>query len=103
VVTSSGDYEDYWFFELDLATETVSRIVRKCAQYLDYYRSGNEQRVSGVFPVVVWLVPNEKRKETLVRRMCEELPQELDIFTVIIPDELKSILINGKEDGQHDD
>jgi hypothetical protein len=91
-VTVGVDYEDHWFFELDLATESVSRIIRKCGQYLDYYGSGHEQRANGVFPFVAWIVPSKKRKETVVRRMREELPNTA-IFLLVTPDELRNLVL----------
>jgi len=64
-VTSDGEYEDSWFFEIDLATEAPSRILSKCEQYQDYYRSGVEQSDYGVFPKVVWIIPDSKRRDSL--------------------------------------
>jgi hypothetical protein len=91
-VTLWGEFEDHRFFELDLATESVSRIIRKCGQYLDYYRSGHEQRANGVFPFVAWIVPSEKRKEAVVRRMREEL-SDTAIFLVVTPCELRELVL----------
>ena len=91
-VTLYGEYEDHWFFELDLATESVSRIIRKCGRYLDYYRNGSEQRVNGVFPYVAWIVPNRKRKEAVARRMRKELPTT-SVFLLITPDELEQLVL----------
>ena len=64
-VTTDGKYEDSWFFEIDLATEAPSRVVSKCEQYQEYYRSGVEQSKHGIFPLVVWIVPSAKRRATL--------------------------------------
>ncbi|MDR2445765.1 MAG: replication-relaxation family protein [Treponema sp.] len=106
-VTLWGDYEDHWFFELDLATESVSRVIRKCGQYLDYYRSGHEQRANGVFPFVAWIVPSKKRKEAMMRRMREELTNTA-IFLVSTPDELRELVLEdacgviGSEEEQHE-
>jgi hypothetical protein len=91
-VTLWGEYEDHWFFELDLATEAVSRIIRKCKRYLEYYRNGGEQRANGVFPYVAYIVPNEKRKEAVVRRMREELVNT-GIFLVVTPGELRALVL----------
>jgi hypothetical protein len=91
---SCGEYEYCLFFEVDLATEPVTRVIAKCEQYLDYYRNGGEQRENGLFPVVVRLVPTEKRKEKIEDRMRDELPFT-DIFRVVTPDELDSLMKNG--------
>ncbi|MBN9181206.1 MAG: replication-relaxation family protein, partial [Microbacterium sp.] len=58
LVTTSGGYQDAWFFEVDRATEPPGRIVRKCLQYQDYRHTGHEQAQTGVFPAVVWVVPS---------------------------------------------
>jgi hypothetical protein len=88
-------YEDYWFIEVDLATESPAVVVRKCQQYLAYLRSGEEQARSGVFPLVVWIVPDGKRKETLLVHITENLPNDERLFVVITLGELNNLLQNG--------
>jgi hypothetical protein len=88
-------YEDYWFIEVDLATESPAVVVRKCQQYLIYLRSGEEQRRSGVCPLVVWIVPDGKRKETLLAHIAESLPDNKRLFIAITLDELNNLLVNG--------
>ncbi|MCL2071743.1 MAG: replication-relaxation family protein [Oscillospiraceae bacterium] len=95
-VIRNGGYEDSYFIEVDLATESPNRILSKCVRYADYYQKGVEQKQSGVFPLVVWIVPNESRKGSLRRSIseCKGLrPQE--IFTVILPDELEKMILEG--------
>ena len=41
--TLCGEYEDRWFIEVDLATESISAIIDQCRRYHEYYRSGLEQ------------------------------------------------------------
>ena len=93
-VTSSEKYEDYWFFEIDLDTEAPSRIVRKCESYGKYYLAGDIQKQIGVFPKVVWIVTNEKRKLTLQRYIYENISEYCDLFSVIILEELHSLFGN---------
>ena len=95
-VTSDGEYEDLWFFELDLATEAPSRVVAKCEQYQQYYRSGAEQAQHGVFPMVVWIVPNAKRKAALQVHIQQSASiTDKEIFTFILPDELDALVRKG--------
>lgn len=89
-----SDYEDHWFFEVDLATESPAVVVRKCLQYLSYLRSGEEQRSCGVFPRVVWIVPTTKRKGSLSSHIAEALVDDAVLFTVITLDELEPLVIN---------
>ena len=63
VVTATAKFEDHWFFEVDLASEPPSRIIRTCLNYQEYRRSGVEQRRLGLFPAVVWIVPTGRRKQ----------------------------------------
>jgi hypothetical protein len=58
-----GEYELDWFCELDLASESLPTVLAKCRLYADYYQSGEEQARHGVFPRVVWIVPDAARAE----------------------------------------
>ncbi|MCP3797956.1 replication-relaxation family protein [Allokutzneria sp. A3M-2-11 16] len=60
-----GDIERSAFVEVDLATESLPTIRRKCQCFIAYWRSGIEQRHRSVFPKVVWLVPDERRQENV--------------------------------------
>jgi len=96
VITSDGEYEDYWFFEVDLATETPQRIVAKCQQYEEYYLAGEEQKQHGLFPKVVWIAHNNKRCDSIRDHIAKghEL-QHKSLFTVIMPDELEALIRKG--------
>ena len=97
-VTASGEYEDNWFLEIDLATEAPITVLRKCQQYTAYYKTGAEQHLHSVFPYVVWIVPDSKRRETMTRRIIKDLPpSESDLFIVILMDELETLIVNGAE------
>jgi hypothetical protein len=99
-VTASDTFEDSWFIEVDMNTESPSIILEKCRRYTLYYKSGAEQKESGVFPLVVWLVPATARKENLKGRIAEsaELPYK-NIFIVITPDEFEALICNGAAEG----
>jgi len=45
----AGDYEDSWFIEVDLATESSGVLKRQCRAYLSYLQTGREQQAHGVF------------------------------------------------------
>jgi hypothetical protein len=70
-----GDYERLAFLEADLDSESAPTIRRKLEVYVAYWRSGSEQRNHGVFPVVLWLVPDEPRL-TVIARMIGQLPPD---------------------------
>ena len=91
-ITEGENYEDRWFFEVDLKTEAVTNVLKKCRRYHEYYKSGQEQQQHGVFPLTVWIVPDEKRKESLVSHIRAEFAKQTKIFTVITPDELEPLI-----------
>ncbi|MBU2601874.1 MAG: replication-relaxation family protein [Actinobacteria bacterium] len=94
-VTATEKFEDHWFFEVDLATEPPSRVVRACQNYQAYRQSGVEQRRLGLFPAVVWIVPTGRRKETLVSHLDGHDAISARLFTVITLDELEGLLRRG--------
>jgi hypothetical protein len=95
LVTATEEFEDYWFLEIDLATEPPSRIIRTCLAYEAYRRSGEEQKRLGLFPAVVWIVPTVKRKGAIESRLVEARDIDSGLFTVITLDELEPLLRRG--------
>jgi protein involved in plasmid replication-relaxation len=70
-----GALEDRWFVEVDLATEHVGTLLTKAKRYLSHYRSGSEQSQFGIYPRVLWLVPDDRRAgqiEGVLRRLPTE-------------------------------
>ena len=97
-VTVIGEYEDSWFLELDLASEAPKTILSKCMQYIAYCKTGAEQHKRGVFPYVVFIVPDRKRQENLERHILKGLPEkEHRLFLVIVMEELEPLLLKGAE------
>jgi len=91
-VTSNGDYEDHWFLEIDLATEALSRVIQKCEQYEAYYCTGAEQ----MFPLVVWIVPDRKRRDSLEKQLYQSKTIKYrSLFTFITPKELEALIRKG--------
>lgn len=81
-VTANGDYEDHWFCEIDRATESLPTIRRKCGQYERYRRTGREQQSSGVFPLVVWVVPDEERADDIRRAIDRDRQLDAALYRV---------------------
>lgn len=95
VATKSDGYEDRWFIEIDLSTESPSTIIGKCDRYRGYYRSGLEQKQFGVFPVVVWLVLDAGRKDRLRTAIQEAYPKGGKLFIVITANEFERLIRQG--------
>jgi hypothetical protein len=94
VITAQGDYEDHWFIEVDLGTEHPPTVVRKCHLYEDYRRSGIEQDVHGLFPRVLWVVPDPMRADKLTTAITEaRLDQAL--FRVVTAEQLIPTVLGG--------
>lgn len=70
-----GALEDRWMVELDMATEAAPTLRGKAAKYLSHYRSGTEQSEHGVYPRVLWAVPDARRAEQL-REALQRIPAE---------------------------
>lgn len=87
-----GAYEDSWFLEVDLGTESSATLDRKLAVYRAYWRSGREQASRGVFPRVLWLVPNERR-HAVVSDACARQPRDAwTLFMVTLYDDAVGLL-----------
>lgn len=74
---SVGNDELSYFIEMDRGTTFAPSLLKKLHTYEDYYMSANEQRDQGVFPQVLWIVPNSKRQimlTELCRPMNERIP-----------------------------
>jgi hypothetical protein len=56
-----GEFEDSFLIEVDLGTEHRGQLTRQHHAYGEYFRSGVEQAKTGVFPGVLWIVPDERR------------------------------------------
>jgi hypothetical protein len=86
------DFELAAFIEVDQDTESLPTIARKCAVYLDYWRTGQEQHARGVFPLVWWLVPSPKRLRDIAT-VAARLPSEARaLFTVALTTEATELL-----------
>lgn len=87
-----GAYEDRYFVEVDLGTESRSVITAKIKAYLDYWTGGQEQAEHGVFPRVLLLTTTDERKNSLVKA-CTRLPEESwQLFTITTLDQTIAVL-----------
>ena len=94
--TVSGKYEDHWFIEMDLDTEGMPTIIEKCSRYFEYYLTNKEQESAKIFPVVLWIVPSETRKQKMVEAIRMAFSnRRTHLFLVIVPEELPAVLKEG--------
>lgn len=97
-ITQCDQYEDRWFFEIDLATVSPIKVIEKCHRYHQYFRSGLDQKQYGVFPLVVWIVPNTARKNSIEQNIKATFSKLPNIFVVITPDKLETLIRQGLGD-----
>ena len=78
-----GEFEDSFFIEVDLGSERRGQLTRQHHAYRDYFRAGVEQTKTGIFPGVLWIVPDTKRVALLsdIHRRVPEQTRRL--FTVV--------------------
>lgn len=97
VVTASGDYEDHYWLEVDLGTEHVPTLIKKCREYQYYRRTGAEEayRGPGIFPVVVWIMHSVKRAMQLQEAIVAARGLDATLFRVITLEGLPDLLAGG--------
>jgi len=96
-VTATSEFEDHWFIEVDRGTESIPTLLRQCRQYEAYRRTGVEQADRGLFPLVLWVVPDEPRAAKL--RQALTLARELDsaLFRITTPERLIAEITGGEQ------
>ena len=91
-------YEDRWFIEIDLNTEALPVLLDKCIRYYQYLATNIEQRRNGgVFPIPVWIVPEEDRKQKLIAALDESFPNAPNMFAVITAEEFGGLIQTGAD------
>lgn len=101
MVTASGDYEDYWWIEVDRGQESLRTILRKCHEYEQYRRSGHEQARTGVFPQVIWImtssdpVKSARRRAALTEDIQRDHGLDADLYRIIGLADLVATIKNG--------
>jgi hypothetical protein len=92
-----GDFEDSYWFEVDMGTEGSGAIDRQLRRYLDYQASGRVQAERGVFPRVLWLTPSPERA-AVIGECIERLPKaDREPFTAAPFVDLITTLTNPKD------
>lgn len=83
----------HWFIEVDMGTEWPKRIHEKLKIYHRYYQSGYEQYdLKGVFPQVLWLVPDQKRKQQIEMVICRQPLDAQKLFRVELQEDAYVVL-----------
>ena len=75
-------YRDYWYLEVDLASESLPVLMHKCHAYEDYRHTGQAQQEHQVFPRVLWVMPTPERITRVKTAIAADrrLPDRLFVF-----------------------
>lgn len=85
-------HELHWFVELDRATEHRPALARKVRAYVTAWRDGGEQTRVGVFPRVLWVVPDAERV-AVVEQVCDTVAGVPDgMFTASVTERAVDVL-----------
>lgn len=88
-----GRFERNIFIEVDLATESLPTIRRKCEVFVAYWRTGSEQQRRGVYPQVMWLVPSDHRRRGISEVVQRLVADTRALFTVALLSEAPDLLM----------
>ena len=92
VTITSPAYEDRYLIEVDRATENPGRVIATCWRYQEHQAQASD---GGVFPLVVWLVPTDRRRHRLERAIAHSTGLLRDLFRVIRLDQLPALIHGG--------
>jgi hypothetical protein len=86
------DFESHYYFEVDRAIERPHRLIAKSLQYQESYRSGSEEKRTGVLPIIVWVVPDEPRRQQLFRHLTAENMIDVRLYRVLLLHEIEQLV-----------
>ena len=95
VTITSPAYEDRYLIEVDRATENPGRVIATCWRYQEHQATSAQVSDGGVFPLVVWLVPTDRRRHRLERAIAHSTGLLRDLFRVIRLDQLPTLIHGG--------
>jgi len=98
---TNDDFVHAWFIEIDLGTESIPTLLRKCRDYESYRQTGIEQDRHGSFPLVVWSITHrdpakaEARRHALVHAIARDRKLPSALFRIVAPGQLLPVIRNG--------
>mgnify|MGYP002755757978 CR=1 FL=1 len=95
VTITSPAYEDRYLVEVDRATENPGRVIATCWRYQEHQATSAQASDGDVFPLVVWLVPTDRRRHRLERAIAHSTGLLRDLFRVIRLDQLPTLIHGG--------
>lgn len=94
---TTPEYTDRYFLEVDRATENPARVLGATRRYLAYRATGREQETAGVYPALVWIVPNPTRREQLMRHLEAQPDIPDNLWLVLTLDQIPLLVKDGPD------
>jgi hypothetical protein len=91
-LSRDAEYEDHWFIEIDRGTESLPTLMKQCRLYEVYRRTGVEESTSGVFPLVLWVVPDEVRAGKLRAALAASSGLDQQLYRVTTPERFIAVI-----------
>ncbi|WP_433598727.1 replication-relaxation family protein [Nocardia sp. CA-135953] len=95
-------YLDGFFIEVDLGTESIPTLIRKCHDYQTYWQSGAEQDDDGNgFPLIMWHLSHkdaavaERRRKQLLAAIQKDRKLDPELFRITSPDNHINLIQKG--------
>lgn len=87
IVYTRNGYEHHAYLEVDLDTEHLPVILRKCHSVQAYYTTGTEQDRLGLFPLTIWITPTSRRRDRIREAIQNAANLSTELFWVITAQE----------------
>lgn len=92
VITAGGDFEDHTFIEVDLGTEHRPQLLAKARACQRYRTTQAYQDRHGVFPLVLWAVPDQTRQRFLETTFAADKSLDPGLFRITTLDQALTAL-----------
>ncbi|MBT9605763.1 replication-relaxation family protein [Microbacterium sp.] len=87
-VTADATTETHSFVEIDLGSEHLPAVLRKCRVYQRYHDTRIEQEGRGLFPAVVWVVSDPLRATRIRTAIDTDRHLASELFWIITPESM---------------
>ena len=94
VTLHSDRYEDRYFIEIDRATESPATVRRKIEVYRRYWATGREQTRHAVFPLVLYLVPDQQRQAQLDTVIARQPADSQRLYHIALTDAVPEVFFD---------
>jgi hypothetical protein len=97
ICLGGSGYEDHYLIEADRGTEGPGAMRRKLDLYRRHFQSGKEQEAKGVFPKVLFVTLDDRRRVQLASQLDRQREDVRPIFAVTQLSGLSGLLAWGSE------